>query len=377
MAGKRQVNLKPTIVISCSDAATKKRAEKAFKSQGWLQDLLKIHHMMFVALVAETFLSAGPVLSGVDHVTLHESCAVERPPVWRTTSCGLSLLMRSDVYSPFQQRGTLGGLLAVDGTIVGLTAGHPFDRMNRSCVPERSPQGDPEAGDASDETSSMVSSEAFIFNGDQDDDADGDDGKSDSFVTTPLEDAFGFGDSDDQIPYQPTKPSTLREPLAWHPPRATVLPIARVGDDGWDDGYQNDHDWALLLELPLAVRSQPNKVAYDNPRHDIPITGTVLGPAAGEVIIATAGISPQTGQLHSAPATMKVNAFVLNVQLITLQRVIRKFPSPMTWNVVTQILMHCGLSSRGFRRLGGSERKSMWLCGCDPTGSTLGLHGCH
>ncbi|KAL9580303.1 MAG: hypothetical protein Q9212_004573 [Teloschistes hypoglaucus] len=320
MAGKWHVNLRPTIVVSCNDAATKRKVEKTFKGQCWLQDLLKTHHMMFVALVAETFFSAGPVFSGDDSVTLHESYAVEQPPVWHTTSCGLSLLTRSDENGHFQQGSTLGGLLAINGTIVGLTAGHPFDRMSRECAAERSLQGDPGAGDESDETSSMISSEAFIFNGDEDDDADGDNRKSDSIMTTPLENAFEFGDSDDQTPYPPAEASTLREPLGWHPPRGTVLPISRLGNNGWDDGHQNDHDWALLLELPLAVRSKPNKVAYDNPRHDIPITGTVLGPAAGEVIIATAGISPQSGQLHSAPATMKVNAFVLNVQLITLQR---------------------------------------------------------
>lgn len=327
MAGKRQVNLKPTIVISCSDAATKRRVEKTFQSQRWLQDLLKTHHIMFVALVAETFLSAGPVLGGVNPVTLHSSYAVEQLQSWHTTSCGLSLLTSGDESGHFQRRSTLGGLLSVNGTIVGLTAGHPFDRMNHLFMPERTPQGDPEAEDASDETGSMISNEPFIFNGDEDDDVDGDNVNSDlgMMIAPPFENATSFLDSDDQTPYHPAEVSTPREALGWHSPQATMLPASCVVDNRWDDGYHHDHDWALLMGLPVAVRSQHNKVAYDDSRHDIQITGTTLGPAAGEVVIATAGIGPPTGQLHSAPATMKVNKLLVNVQLIILEHALRKF----------------------------------------------------
>ncbi|KAL8664658.1 MAG: hypothetical protein Q9202_002928 [Teloschistes flavicans] len=321
MAGKRQVNLKPTIVISCSDAATKRRVEKTFQSQRWLQDLLKTHHIMFVALVAETFLSAGPVLSGVGPVTLHSSYALEQLQSWHTTSCGLSLLTSGDESGHFQRRSTLGGLLSVNGTIVGLTAGHPFDRMNHLFMPEMTPQGGPEAEDASDETGSMISNEPFIFNGDEDDDVDGDNVSSDLGMMNapPFENPTSFLDSDDQTPYHPAEVSTPREALGWHSPQATMLPASCVVDNRWDDGYHHDHDWALLMGLPVAVRSQHNKVAYDDSRHDIQITGTTLGPAAGEVVIATAAIGPQTGQLHSAPATMKVNKLLVNVQLIILE----------------------------------------------------------
>ncbi|KAL8626214.1 hypothetical protein Q9189_008101, partial [Teloschistes chrysophthalmus] len=337
MAGKRQANLRPTIVVSCSDAATKENVEKTFKGQCWLQDLLKTHHVMFVALVAKTFFSAGPVSSGGSLLRLGESYQVAKMPSWSTTSCGLSLITSCDGHS--LQRSTLGGLLTVNGTILGLTAGHPFDRTNRSSAAERSTQGDPASEDASDETSSMISSEPFIFNGDEDDDADADNVSSDSIVATPLQGANGFLEPTNQTTYQPAEESIFRESLGWHSPQATVLPDSGVGDDEWDDGYQNDRDWALLLGLPLALRSQNNKVAHDDPRDDIEITGTFCGPAAGKVVIATASIGPQPGQLHSAPATMKVDQFVLNAQLITLEHVLPRGSSG-AWVVLEEKL--CG-----------------------------------
>ncbi|KAL9579727.1 MAG: hypothetical protein Q9203_006574 [Teloschistes exilis] len=295
--------------------------------------------MIFVALVAETLFSAGPVLSGGSLATFGESYWVAQMPSWSTTSCGLSLLTSCDGQS--FQRSTLGGLLAVNGAIVGLTAGHPFDRTNRSPAAERSAQGDPAADNASSEISSIISSEPFIFNGDEDDDADGEDVNNDSVMIRPLQNANGYLDSDNQTPYQSAEASILQEPLRWHasPSQATVLPVSGVGDDEWDDGSQNDRDWALLLGLPLAVRSQPNKVAHKDPRDDYQITVTSSGPAAGEVVVATASIGPQIGQLHSAPAAMKVDQLVLNVQLITLEHVLPRGSSG-AWVVLEEKL--CG-----------------------------------
>lgn len=127
MAGKRPGILKPTLVVTCGDAATKKRVEKAFKCQGWLQGLLKANHIMFVALVAKTPLSAGPVSNDGSTVKLGGSYAVQLLPSGVTTSCGLGLLI-SGADSRLRQYCTLGGLLVVNDEILGLTAGHPFPK---------------------------------------------------------------------------------------------------------------------------------------------------------------------------------------------------------------------------------------------------------
>ncbi|KAL8691125.1 MAG: hypothetical protein Q9218_003577 [Villophora microphyllina] len=321
MTGKRQANMKPTIVISCGDAATKKRVEKTFRGQGWLQELLKMHHIMFVALVAETFFSAGPMFSADNAIKICDSYAVEQLPIGSRTSCGLSLLTNSRESGHFRRRSTLGGLLSVNGAIVGLTAGHPFDRMDHLSVLQRPPQVDPDAEDSSDERSSTISNEPFIFNGDEDDDTSGDDVS---------------GDSDHQSSYQQVDASILRKPLVWYSPQATVLPESSLGYGRWDDGSQIDYDWALLERLPPAVRSQHNKVAYNDPQHDIQITGIFHGPATGKVVVATADVGPQGGYLHSAPATMKVDKFVLNVQLITLEHALLRKDLPWAYMVAIE-----------------------------------------
>lgn len=58
MAGRRADHLKPTIVITCGDIKTRKRVQKVFKRQEWLQKLLKVNRMLFVAAVDPTHLSS-------------------------------------------------------------------------------------------------------------------------------------------------------------------------------------------------------------------------------------------------------------------------------------------------------------------------------
>ncbi|ERF73920.1 hypothetical protein EPUS_05343 [Endocarpon pusillum Z07020] len=58
MAGRRADHLKPTIVVTCGDMKTRKRVQKVFKRQEWLQKLLKASDMLFVAAVEPTHLSS-------------------------------------------------------------------------------------------------------------------------------------------------------------------------------------------------------------------------------------------------------------------------------------------------------------------------------
>ncbi|KAF7511176.1 hypothetical protein GJ744_005073 [Endocarpon pusillum] len=58
MAGRRADHLKPTIVVTCGDMETRKRVQKVFKRQEWLQKLLKVNGMLFVAAVDPTHLSS-------------------------------------------------------------------------------------------------------------------------------------------------------------------------------------------------------------------------------------------------------------------------------------------------------------------------------
>lgn len=124
MVCKQSKSFKPAVIISCGDHTTKKRVEQTFKSQAWLQELLKVNDIMFIALVAPTTLSAGAAAESVEVMTIENVCTVQHLLDEVETSCGQAILVGDTSHK--QRRCTLGGLLAVNGKIMGLTAGHPF-----------------------------------------------------------------------------------------------------------------------------------------------------------------------------------------------------------------------------------------------------------
>lgn len=319
MVGKRQDNLKPTVAIWCGDTAIKKRVEQKFKSQGWLQELLKAYNIMFVALVSGAHLSAGPESKDDCTVELNEAYAVQLLPPWVATSCGLSLLI-SDTASRRRQRCTLGGLLVVSGEILGLTAGHPFPRIENIVIQPGVSEEAQAVEDLSDAESSTISSEPFVFN--DDDCGAGDDSLA---STTSLYDNANVSllsiaePSDTQHEIS----AAIKPSMKWYTPRTAIIPVPTPRQISTIHPPLHDHDWALLKMLPQAVTSRLNKVAHIPPRHDILIEKTVSGPASGEVIISIASIGPRLGYLHSSPASMRVDESILDVQLIVLERVLR------------------------------------------------------
>lgn len=321
MAGRRPDTLKPSLVITCGDAATKKKVTKIFKRQGWLQDLLKTNRIMFLALAAENLLSAGPGSSIASITKLSERYAVQLLPPGATTSCGLGLL-RSPTNGHLQHHCTFGGLIMVNGTTMGLTAGHPFSEAERNDV-QREPSDVAQiTEDSSDDDSGSTSDEPFVFN-------DADDGGANDKST---ESSVSLHKSDEYLSSPVAGPSRARqEMLMALPPSAelyyiqgAILPKPDSHQDLSNEGPLPSHDWALLEKLPSAIASRPNKIAHMDLRHDIPIVGTVPAPACGEVTINIGRLGSQLGQLHASLATMKVDEYVWDVQLITLERGLRK-----------------------------------------------------
>lgn len=325
MVGKRPDALKPTLVITCGDAVTKKRVEKTFKSQGWLQELLEAKNIMFVTLVAKTLLSAGPASNDGSTERLSESYAIQCLPPGVSTSCGLGLLINS-VDSRLPQHCTLGGLLVVNGEILGMTAGHPFLKIRDNVIKREPLEMAQAVEDSSDEESGTTSSEPFVFNDDDDGDANDDLtastvslGENADVASTPV-------DGPPHGQYKASRP--LSPSMKWYLPQAALLPVSTPREVSSIEDPLNDHDWALLEMLPPAVISRPNKISHIDLHHDILIERTVSGPACGEVTITIADIGLQSGYLHSSPATMKVGESVLDVQLITLESTLRKFHFP-------------------------------------------------
>ena len=326
MAGKRRHKLRPTLFITCGDATTKKEVEKAFKGQAWLQKLLKVNDISFIVLVVKTPLSAGPISDEDATMELSEAYAVQLLPPEATTSCGLNVLI-SGADGRSQKQCTLGGLLLVDGQIVGLTAAHPFSELEHNAIRRESLRAAQTMEDSEDEESSAASSEPFMFNIHDDDDDDDRYNDSTASSVSFSENAGGRSNSiDGPSQGQQDSSGALSSPMKWYVPRTAILPASVPVDVPAMDEQNGDPDWALLRTLPPAVTSLPNMIAHIDRRHDIPIQGTASSPANGEVAITIAGIGPQLGYLHSSLATMKVGESVLDVQLVTMERVLRKLP---------------------------------------------------
>lgn len=274
MAGRRPDALKPTFIITCGDAATKKSVKKTFKNQGWLQELLKANYIMLVALVAKTPLSAGPASDNCSTVKLDESYAIQITRSGATTSCGLGLLI-SDADSRLSQYCTLGGLLLVKGALLGLTAGHPFSKFKHNVMPWGHSEAAKAVEDSSDEEGSTTSDDPFVFNDSDDDDAD--DNSNTSSISI-YENANVSSSSIDGLPYR--QHDTSRSFLAsmeWHHPQAVILPVTSPRHALSVDEPLHNHDWALLEALPLAVTSLPNRIAHIDQNSDILIEETVCG----------------------------------------------------------------------------------------------------
>ena len=307
--GKRPEDFKPTLIITCGDAATKRNVDKTIKGETWLRVLLRRHKIEVVTLVEATVLSGASATNGGRTVKLIESYAVQLLPS-ATTSCGLALRI-NDSDSPVQKHCTLGGLIVVNDRILGLTAGHPFRKFMHE-FPVQANQTS-----LSDEKG-INSSEPLVVNGIN---------KNDLPASTSSIDrnANVNASSIDGPHRQPETLTSFSSSMKWYLPQAVTLPVSNPRHGLSCEDFLYDHDWALLENLPPVVTSKPNKLTHNDLHGDDLIEITVRSPAQGEVTIIIADNGPQQGYLYSSPATIKVERFILNVQLITLQQSLRKF----------------------------------------------------
>lgn len=329
MVGKRAGTMKPTLIITCGDTKTRRRVEKTFKAQIWLQKLLKDNKIMFVALVAETPLSAGPASNertiGMSSDSYAEALwgstlvsrkyyTVQVPTSGAMSTCGLTLLIKNGDGN-VQQHCTLGGLIIVNGEVLGLTAGHPLSPIrNQKSSSDQLEMDQPEEDSENEDTSSIFS-EPFVFNDDNEDDANENTSTSSSYHQKDANVPSTFMN---EI-WRPPSPQA-----EWSLPQAADLSELPGLDLFGEEKAPTEHDWALLQKLPQSLVSKPNKVSYNDRRHDVLVEGIAPGPIGGAVVVLAANVGPQPGRLHSSPATMKIEKSILDVQLITLENVLRK-----------------------------------------------------
>ena len=322
MASKKPGVFRPALIITCGDRMTKRRVEKTFKSQAWLQELLKENRIMFIALVGKPSLSAGPVAGSADVLTLEYAYMVQRLPAQARTSCGQAILVN---HSHEQRLCRLGGLLLVNGNIMGLTAGHPFEppsdaddasnysNLNGNIYVEE----DLEADDTSDS-----SDEPFVFN----EDGNGTDYSTDGSSISLQDNANDTSHPEHGTPSGPVEyPKIPPSSKEWHMPETASVLLPTQSPVSSIEEVHTGFDWALLKSLSADRSPMPNKVVHVDPLCDLLIKDTASPPLYGGVKILLGNMGPQIGYLQSSSVTLKVNQIVLDVRLVTLEHTLRKF----------------------------------------------------
>jgi hypothetical protein len=212
----------------------------------------------------------------------------------------------------------------VNGEIFGLTAGHPFraqferefrrDEFREIGQHVRSLEGE-DSGDSSDEP--------FVFN--DDDESSFRNESSTSAVSLGWGAGFPSTSIGGPVHGQHDILDKFLASAKWSQPYSIVIPSSAAKNaSGFEESTRN-HDWALLENLPHFISTLPNTISRIDPCHDIHVERTVPGPARGPVAISLAGIGAQMGFLHFSPVKMKVNESISDVQLITMERILRKF----------------------------------------------------
>lgn len=210
----------------------------------------------------------------------------------------------------------------VNGETFGLTAGHPFKaHFDHRSGHNKPHDPDPDVRNLDDEDIRDASGELFVFNDDEN--------SRRSFASTS---GGSLHDSAD-VPQNSINDTTHAQrdiskinlsSVKWSQPYNAVVPLSTPNNPSSSEEPRGDGDWALLEMPPDSTIMLPNKVACIHPQHDAIVQKTVSGPAHGEITIAIAGIGVQLGCLHSSPVTLKVNESILDVQLITLEHILRK-----------------------------------------------------
>jgi hypothetical protein len=322
MAGRQSSCMKPAVIVSCGDAVTKKRVEKTFKKQAWLQDILRTHRITFVALVSQTTFSAASASQQSDAETLKSFHMVKLVQSNSKTLCGQRLL----IYGPNGQLwryGTLGGLLTVNGQAYGLTVGHLFSQQRNG---GRSRQNEVDTATSlseslSDDDASSISCAPFVW--DNEDDEPANETLSTSAEVQPniFDGSLDLTEGQPQV-HESAESALQLEFLQPHCVLHSVFLPRHISQETRSIG---SHDWALL-ELHSSRQSlHANIVTSDGNAPDMLIESIELGTASGNALIIVADEAPRVGYIHPSTATIQRDQLSLDVQLITLEQNLREF----------------------------------------------------
>lgn len=372
IAGKQRNDLKPTVIITCGNAATKRNVRKTFQKQGWLQQHLKDNDLAFIVVVADPppQLSAKSASNEHHDVAMDGTYSIHLLQSGLTTSCGLKIRLYDRSHRPWRYC-TLGGLLLVNGQFMGLTAGHPFIMHGEWLTPPWALDGE----DPDDDTSSTTSSEAFVFNMGTNNQSETD---STDKSTGSSSASWNHHKSIAHSVHPGLEMSHVFSLEKWKFKESVICPQYTADEIGTSLHVSAPLDWALLKALPTSTVRRPNQsylpVARENEPEGINTAISFPDAAGGEgnaaemresqiphnenlgrggwdahspnpssrttasaieevvsegvhgtVSILIADIGIQSGYLHPSKTTIKVDMWVLEAQLITLDCVLRMY----------------------------------------------------
>lgn len=321
MAGKRPNCLRPTVVLTCGDARTKRGVKHLAKRQSWLQCILKEKGIDLVALVARVALSTSPVLTSDATASWEENSRSQILEGTAATSCGLCVRITFEDHS--QRFCMLGGLLIVNDEIFGLTAAHPFIRGQ-----EHQPSSDLSQGsgrsitDSEDENEgdSVTSSQPYLTNFEE-----SNDDQASSSASLPL-----FSNVPDAIQslthepsYEPRHATSAASESrgTWSKPLNVIYSLSSSPKESSLHGW----DGALLGDLPRSVATLPNKMGFSNDIPDSFVESIMLELHRPEVYVMISNTDALPGHCHSVSADIIFHGSISSVRLITLEHTVRKF----------------------------------------------------
>lgn len=260
MAGLAPSSLKPSVVLVCCSPDSQKQLKKILKTQKWLSEY-EYHFLVIVDRVWE--------LSGDDE-EVGDGSSVEAWNVADTSSLS-GIAARSRSYSGSATTFTIGGVITVNGSLYGLTAGHVFRReAHDSGFESESPEG----GSTSDLDRGFEGCDA------DDTEDDDDDSPFVSFTVATREGPSHSrteGEGHAQTPTTPWKNPDQQI----IPPRALgVMNLGHpsvIGSFYQPFGVSGHHlDWALInLQDPYPSEWRRNVLSLPGSLAKVTISGTV------------------------------------------------------------------------------------------------------
>jgi len=318
MASRQGNTLKPTIFLTCGNVTVKKKAQRIIEDEGRLQKLLQDNDMGFVILVSKTPLGLSATLTSSNEEVIQKAGGYTTqlllPGI--STMCGSRIRVLGGDHRHWRY-GTLGGLLLVKGQVMGLTAGHPFVTNHESplTLSEDNPSD-------SDDDNSSPSEEPFVFNMETI-------GRSRIEQLGISATSLSLGNGHESSFPSRTLPIPTFSPQIFGM-RYVISPNLQSDNTRPKPHAFSSLDWALLQAIPMSDSLLSNYFVNPTDLDIISINEIVVAPLQGYVSIPIMGLGPQSGYLHPSAVAIKVEGWMLEAQLITLDRVLRTSWIPMT-----------------------------------------------